>query len=236
VQRDHKFKEDGGTRLRGWAQLPSEREPRLVGVMTSSARRCKEWLAALLLTLSFLTGTNHVARAETSEVRLALIFGLGYLPAYVVRDHKLLEKHAHALGLPDVKLTISKVGGGPVANEMLLSGVADLAAGGSTVLMTLWDRTRTRDNVVRGVLSLSDMPVYLITTDPRIRSIADYTDEDRIAVSGVKVTLPALLLQMAAAKQFGWDQRFPWRSPHRSRADNRAQLRPHRARRAPSMD
>ena len=164
--------------------------------------------AALLLALSFLTATSHAARAETSEVRLALVFGLGYLPAYVVRDHKLLEKHARALSLPDVKLTISKVGGGPVANEMLLSGVADLAAGGSTILMTLWDRTRTRDNAVRGVLSLSDMPVYLITTDPRIRSIADYTGEDRIAVSGVKVTLQALVLEMAAARQFGWDQRF----------------------------
>jgi NitT/TauT family transport system substrate-binding protein len=48
----------------------------------------------------------------------------------------------------------------------------------------------------------------VLTNDPRIHSIRDYGPNDRIAVSAVKVTAQALALQMAAAKEWGWDQRF----------------------------
>jgi NitT/TauT family transport system substrate-binding protein len=47
------------------------------------------------------------------------------------------------------------------------------------------------------------MPVNLVTSNPHVKSIRDFTDQDKIAVTTVKVSTQALLLQMAAAKEFG---------------------------------
>jgi NitT/TauT family transport system substrate-binding protein len=58
------------------------------------------------------------------------------------------------------------------------------------------------------VLPLCSSPVLLLCTDPRNHTIKDYTDKDRIAVSAVKVTDQAIALQTAAAKLWGWDERF----------------------------
>jgi NitT/TauT family transport system substrate-binding protein len=74
-------------------------------------------------------------------------------------------------------------------------------------MMTLWDKTLGRQNV-RGIVSFCDSPIYLVTTDPRIKSIRDFGPDDRIAVTGLKVTTQALFLQMAAVKEWGWDERF----------------------------
>jgi NitT/TauT family transport system substrate-binding protein len=90
---------------------------------------------------------------------------------------------------------------------MILAGDADLAMGGFGPALTLWDKTRGA-NKVRGMLPLDSSPMMVVSTDPRIHSLKDFTDKDRIAVSAIKVTDQAITLQMAAAKEWGWDQRF----------------------------
>jgi NitT/TauT family transport system substrate-binding protein len=42
-----------------------------------------------------------------------------------------------------------------------------------------------------------------MTRNPNIKSLKDFTDKDRIAVPGIKTSLPAVFLQMAAAREFG---------------------------------
>ncbi|MBS0244730.1 MAG: ABC transporter substrate-binding protein, partial [Proteobacteria bacterium] len=147
------------------------------------------------------------ARAETSEVRFAQLYSLTYLPAYIVYEEKLIEKHAARLGLAPPKVTANKMSSGPGANDALLSGNVDIAMGGLTVLLTLWDKTQGSLKV-RGISALCDSPIYLMTVDPRIKSIRDFGDTDRIAVSNVKVTMQALTLDLAAAREWGWEQRF----------------------------
>lgn len=49
----------------------------------------------------------------------------------------------------------------------------------------------------------SAVPVYLVSNDPRIRSIRDIGEKDRIAVVSVAVSQQGRLLQMASAKAFG---------------------------------
>jgi NitT/TauT family transport system substrate-binding protein len=100
-----------------------------------------------------------------------------------------------------------QTGSGAAMNETLLSGSVDVASGGLSVLLTIADRTRGNANV-RGMMALSDSPILFNTTDPRIRSIQDYGENDRIAVTAVKVTHHAIILQMAAVKAFGWENRF----------------------------
>jgi NitT/TauT family transport system substrate-binding protein len=158
---------------------------------------------ALFLQSSF----SPPAMAETNEVRFAQLYGLTYLPAYVVYEEKLIEKHAARLGIPPPKVSQAKLTSGPASNDALIAGSVDIAMGGISVLLTLWEKTQGSMNV-RGVVTLCGSPIYLITVDPRIKSVKDFGPNDRIAVSAVKVTLQALFLNLAAAREWGWDQRF----------------------------
>jgi NitT/TauT family transport system substrate-binding protein len=47
------------------------------------------------------------------------------------------------------------------------------------------------------------MPLYLTTINPNVKTIKDFTDNDRIALPAVKVSHQAVLLQMAAEQAFG---------------------------------
>ncbi|MBI1991001.1 MAG: ABC transporter substrate-binding protein, partial [Betaproteobacteria bacterium] len=49
----------------------------------------------------------------------------------------------------------------------------------------------------------SDVAQYLLTTNPNVKSLRDFTEKDRIALPAVKVSLQAVTLQIAAAKAFG---------------------------------
>jgi len=143
------------------------------------------------------------ARAEVGEVRAAQQFGLSYLPLMIMEDSKLVEKHARTAGLGDIKVTWAKLGGPGAMNDALLSGSLDFGTGGVPSLVTLWSKTAGTPNEVRGVAALNSMPVDLVTSNPNVKSIRDFTDKDKIAVTTVKVSTQALLLQMASAQAFG---------------------------------
>lgn len=164
-------------------------------------------LNILLVLLAVGVLAARGAAAETSEVRIAQQYGMVYLPLQVAVEHKLIEKHAAALGHPGLKLSMLQLASGAAVNDALLSGAIDVATGGASVLLTVWDRTRGRQNI-RGMMALCDSPILFNTSDPRIHTIADFRETDRIAVTAVKVTHHAVILQMAAAKQFGWENRF----------------------------
>jgi NitT/TauT family transport system substrate-binding protein len=143
------------------------------------------------------------ALAETSEVHCAQQYGLSYLALMLMEDQKLIEKHAKQQGLPDVKATWAKLGGPGAMNDALLSGGLDFGTGGVPSLITLWAKTKGSPLEVRGVGALNDMPVELITSNPKVKSLRDFTEKDKIAVTTVKISTQALLLEMAVAKEFG---------------------------------
>jgi NitT/TauT family transport system substrate-binding protein len=162
-------------------------------------------LASLLLLPGLVMAP--LARAESNQVRIVMPYGLAYLPTYVAVDGGLIEKHAKAAGLDDIKVTLVHMASGPASSDLLLSGDADIAMGGFGPAFILWDKTRGAGKV-RIVTPQSSSPIWLLTNDPRIQSIRDFGPNDRIAVSAIKVTAQALALEMAAAKEWGWDQRF----------------------------
>ncbi|MFL5427760.1 MAG: ABC transporter substrate-binding protein [Myxococcales bacterium] len=143
------------------------------------------------------------ARAETGEIRCAQQYGLSYLALMMMEDGHLVEKQAKRLGLGDVKATWAKLGGPGAMNDALLSGGLDFATGGVPSLITLWAKTKGSGLEVRGVAALNDMPVELVVANPKIKSIKDFGPQDKIAVTTVKISTQALLLEMAAAKEFG---------------------------------
>jgi NitT/TauT family transport system substrate-binding protein len=146
---------------------------------------------------------SFAARAEPKEIRCAQQYGLSYLALMMMEDGHLVEKHAQRLGLPDVKATWAKLGGPGAMNDALLSGGLDFGTGGVPSLITLWAKTKGSGLEVRGVAALNDMPVELIVAEPRIKSIRDFGPQDKIAVTTVKISTQALLLEMAAAKEWG---------------------------------
>lgn len=143
------------------------------------------------------------ARAEVEEIKAAQQYGLSSLPLMIMEDGKLVEKHAKALGLPDLKVSWVKLGNPGAITEGLVSGSLDFGSGGVPSLLTLWSRTRGTAMEVKGASAIVNMPMELLTTNPKVTSIRDFTDQDRIAVTTVRVSNQALLLQMAAAKEFG---------------------------------
>lgn len=165
--------------------------------------RASRFLLALALAAASLTSSP--ARAEVSEVRIARQLGLGYLQLYVMEERRLIEKQAAALGLGAVKTTYIPRGSPAAVNDTLLSDTADLGAAGVTGFIILWDKTRANYKV-KAVATLNSQPAFLNTINPAIRSLKDFGDGDKIALPSVKVSLQAILLQMAAEQVFGEGQ------------------------------
>ncbi|WP_442594164.1 ABC transporter substrate-binding protein [Parapusillimonas sp. JC17] len=157
-------------------------------------------LGAISISVSLLAAGSGVARAE-GQLRIAEQFGIVYLLLNIVRDQGLVEKHGKAHGV-DIKVDWVKLSGGNAINDALLSNNIDIAAAGVGPLLTIWDRTRGKQNV-KGIASLGNFPTYLVTNNPKVKSIADFTDKDRIALPAVGVSVQARILQMAAAQQWG---------------------------------
>ena len=157
--------------------------------------------------LVLLLAVTRVAAAEVGEVRLATAHGIGYLPLIVMEHHKLLEKHARAAGLGEVRLTRATIGLGTAIQDALLSGSVHYAAGGVPPFVTLWSRTIGGLDV-KAVGALSSMPQFLNTRNPNVKSIRDFTEKDRIALAGVKSSIHAITLQMAAEQVFGAGNQF----------------------------
>ena len=140
------------------------------------------------------------AQAE-GQLRVAQQFGITYLLLNVAQDQKLIEKHGKQLGVP-ITVEWVQLSGGNAVNDALLSGSIDVAGAGVGPLLTIWDRTAGRQNV-KGVASLGNFPYYLVSTNPAVKTIADFGDKDRIALPAVTVSVQARILQMAAAKRWG---------------------------------
>lgn len=153
-------------------------------------------LGGLVVSLSMALPVHAEGR-----IRIAQQYGVVYLLLNVVRDQHLIEQAGRREGI-DIQVEWARLSGGAAVNDALLSGSIDIAAAGVGPLLTVWDRTRGRQNV-KGVASLGNLPYFLVSNDPRVRTIADFTDRDRIALPAVTVSMQARILQMAAARQWG---------------------------------
>ena len=157
-------------------------------------RRIATTIIAAMLALT-LTAT---ARAQVPEIRFAQQFSMGYLQFNVMKHQALIEKHAKALGIPEVKVVWNTFNGPDAMNDALLSGAIDIASGGVPGLLTIWAKTRGTAQEVRGVSGLSQQSILLTSRNPNVKTIKDFTSADRIALPAVKVSAQAVLLQMAA--------------------------------------
>src|SRR4051812_42841337 len=160
------------------------------------------YCASIFMAAAVLATFASPAGAEVNELKIGKQYGLPYIQFVIMEDGKLIEKHAKQQGLGDIKVDWATLGGPAQLNDGIISGAIDIAGVGLPNLITMWEKTRANVKV-RAIAGLNFMPLILLTRDPRIKTLNDYSANDRIAVPSVKISMQAILLEMAAAKEFG---------------------------------
>jgi len=143
------------------------------------------------------------ARAEVPEVRIARQFSMGYLQFNVIEHEHLIQKHAAALGIPEVKVSGVRFNGPASMNDALLSDSVDIVGGSPNGMFTLWAKARGTPQEVRAITALVTLPYVITSNDPDIKTIADLGKCKKIPVPSVRVSSPAVTIQMAAAQLYG---------------------------------
>jgi NitT/TauT family transport system substrate-binding protein len=117
----------------------------------------------------------------------------------LLEELHLIEKNAQKAGLSGLKVSWRRFSDGPGMNEALLSGNIDIANGGLTALIILFDKSH--GNYV-GLAPLSSMPAILMTRSPNVKTVRDLKETDRIALVS-RVSMQAIILRMFAEREFG---------------------------------
>ena len=167
---------------------------------TPFKRSALSLLATSLTAVSALLSAG--AQAE-GKISIAQQYGIGYLILDVVRDRQLIEKHGKAQGL-EIKVDWNSISGATAMNEALLAGALDVVSAGVPPMLTIWDRTKGKQNV-KAIASLGSMPNYLLTNNPNVKGLKDFSETDRIAVPAAGVGFQSRTLQIETARQFGND-------------------------------
>ena len=136
--------------------------------------------------VGLIAGLSSAAHAEVNTVRIAKQYGISYLSLTMMEEQHLLEKHAKAEGL-DLKVEWLRFSSGSGMNEALLSGNLDFAGGGVGPMLTIWGKTQNNYKV-KGVAAINSMPLYLVTTNPNVKTIKDFTDKDKIGIELIAAT------------------------------------------------
>ena len=148
----------------------------------------------------FLALRSSPARAETSEITIAKEFGIGYLPYMIMEHEKLVEKHAKQRGLGNLKVNWKTFGGSGFQQSAIIAGQLEFVSSGVPWFLLLWDKM---NGEVKSAGALDSMPLYLNTRDPKVKSLKDFGEKNKIAVPAIKSSVQAMTLQMAALKVFG---------------------------------
>lgn len=164
-------------------------------------KKLRTFLAVASSLIVLFSGVRS-AQSETDRLRIAQQFGIAYLPLIVASEKSFIEEEARKLDIKPPTIEWLRLSGAAAMNEALISGSLDFSTAGITPMILTWDKTRTTAKII-GIAALGSMANVLTTNNPKIKTIADFTSNDRIALPSVKVGFQPILLQMAADQAFG---------------------------------
>jgi len=156
--------------------------------------------AAVLVATCSLT----VSSAYAETLRIAQGFGILFAPIHIMKEAELLEKHAQEAGVDLTAEWLTFPSGGAVT-DALLSNNVDIVAAGVSNMLILWDRSNER---VKAISAISGTNSVLVTKDPDVKSLADFTETHRISVPTIKMSNQAVYLAMALEEEFGDHEKF----------------------------
>lgn len=160
-------------------------------------------LMLLLVVVAVLTAARPADAAESNEIRIARQPGLVYLQAIIMEEKKLVEKHAAALGLKDIKVGYSIITSGGVMTEAILSNSIDVAITGISNLLLVWGKTNGQ---IKSIAGMAGVPYLMLTRNPNVKSIKDFGPNDRIAVPTIRASMQAMIMGIALEQAFGAGQ------------------------------
>ena len=172
-------------------------------------RRCTAIAGGLLVAaLVAALAVALPARAETAALRVLRPLDLVALPLLVMEHEHLIERIAEAMGLGTVTVIWNAPGKtgppGPIDPILALAaGESDLVAADLAPFLLAADATAGTPEEIRALGALAERPYVLVTRNPAIRTIRDFAAADRIALPALKISGPALMLEMAAAQEWG---------------------------------
>lgn len=161
----------------------------------------KRTAARVLMAGAMVLACAGASQAEVAKVRIGLQYGLTYLPVVVAQAAGLFEKNAKALGLPGLEIELNRFSGSTAMNEALFSNSIDAGTVGTAGALIAWDKTRGRQQL-KSIGALTSITYSLYTNRDSIKSFADFTPNDKIAVPAFN-SPQAILLRVAAAKMMG---------------------------------
>ncbi|MBM3136873.1 MAG: ABC transporter substrate-binding protein [Chloroflexi bacterium] len=136
---------------------------------------------------------QEITEAEPVRLRIAQQFGLGYAAMTIADELGFFEKYS-----PDLKVTWIQMSSDEAIFEAFNNGQIDAAVITIPAFLIGWDQ-----GIVWKVASgICVMPITMQTLDGGIETLADFTQEDRIAVSALG-SIEHVLLLMSLEKEFG---------------------------------
>jgi NitT/TauT family transport system substrate-binding protein len=173
-----------------------------MSVTTGRPLSRRQALATVAGGAGLMAAPSIVSAQAPLTVKFAQQRGLLYIPVDLMVSGGILQQEATKLGLGKIETSATSLSGpGPIL-DALLSGAADYGTAALPSLLTLWERTRGSANEVRAMGTVSNGAMTLYTINPNVKTIADFTDKDRIAVPTVRLSFNAMMLQMAAEQQW----------------------------------
>jgi len=152
--------------------------------------------------LAAVLATAPAIAAESNDFHVARQPGLVYIQAIIMEEKKLIEKHAAALGLKDIKMRWSIITSGGVMTEAVISNSIDLAITGVSNMLLAWGKTGN----IKMLTGVAGVPFKLLTRNAKVKSIKDFGPDDRIAVPTIRASMQAMMMGIALEQAYGIGQ------------------------------
>jgi ABC-type nitrate/sulfonate/bicarbonate transport system substrate-binding protein len=166
-------------------------------------RRCRLAGALLLAAVPAMLPAARPGLAETAAVRVVRPIDLTALPLLVMQHEHLIERTAEAMGAGEVTVNWQAPGKAePLA--ALAAGEADVAMADLVPFLIAADSGAGTPAELRAVAAVAQSPYILLTRNKAIHTIRDFAEADRIAVPALTLSAPAVMLEMAAAQEWGF--------------------------------
>ncbi len=160
-------------------------------------RKCTLILIILLSIMVFFTSCsrkNQTAEEEAIQtITIAEQFGLAYAPVQIMRLQQLIEKEN-----PKVAVNWVQLENTAAIREAIVAGRVDAGFGGIPPFLIGWDSGMEW----KIAIGLSSAPLGLVTKREGIKTIEDFTEQDKIILPQPG-SIQHILLSMALERSYG---------------------------------
>lgn len=156
----------------------------------------KKAFFSIILAFVFLSCSSNEKNKKSSSnntIRIAEQYSTIYAPIYTASELGVFEKF-----LPDVEFQKQKFGSGAAMTEALVSGHLDIGCMGIPPALVAMNKGAD----FKIAFGINIPPLNLMTIDENIKTIADFGENDKIAVPGA-ISNNQIMLSMGAKKFLG---------------------------------